>query len=181
MLGVRQLLVDHGPPGRPRAEQPGGDDLDPVGRDSQGAVGAGHGFHGDQLLATVGREHRLVEAGRGHRRDLREPPERGEVGGGEPVAGGDDDHLSGPGPLQQPRIGGVGAAGTGGRGQHHPADQAEQQRQPGHRPPAHPQVGPQGQPRRSHPQFLPTRCARSARAGSGRPSSRVRRRAGRPG
>ena len=181
MLGTGQLLVDHGLPSRPRAVRPAGQDLDPVGRDAQGAVGAGQGVHRDQLLAASGGEHRLVEAGGGDRRDLREPAERGEVGGGEPVGVGHDVDLCGVGPPQQPGVGAVGAAGPGGRGEYHAADQAEQQRQPGHRPPAHPQVGPQGKPRRSHPQIPPTRCARSARAGSGRPSSRGPRPAARPG
>jgi hypothetical protein len=44
-------------------------------------------------------------------------------------------------PLQQARVGRLGAPGSRGSGQHHPADQPEQQREPEHAGQPVPQFG----------------------------------------
>ena len=80
------------------------------------------------------------------------PPGSRRPGPGRPSARGfpGTSQLGGAGPAQQPRIGGAGAPRPRGGHQHHPADQADQQHDAQHGPPASPQVSAQRQPGRSH-------------------------------
>ena len=143
-----QLRVDHRLAGRPRAVHLALHDLDPVSGYTQGAVRAGPGVH-QFRHAVARREPYLVQDRRRDGCHLREPAQRGVIPG-EPGARGDDVDLGDVRPAEQAGVGGVGTAGAGDRGQHHCADDAQEQRQARQRPPPQPEVRAQPQPDRCH-------------------------------
>ena len=146
MRGGGEFLVDHDRPRVGGVERPPGQHPHPVGGRAEGAVRAGDGLELRSGRRRRGQGERIHHAGPDgrHLRQVGEPAVEPAQAG----AVGDDLHAGGVGPAEQPGIGGVGAPGAGRGGQHHTADQPQQQRESQHGPPAQPQIGPQREPHR---------------------------------
>ena len=144
-----QALADHDCVLVSRVGQVPGQHLDPVDGPALAARRAGLGHQaGERRSARAGQRH-LQEGHRIGRCHLRQGGHRPEVAV-KPGLRRAHQQVRRAAAAQETGISGVGAPCAGRRGQHHPADQADEQHQAQHRGPALPQVGAQGEPGRCH-------------------------------
>ena len=144
-----QALADHDCVLVSRVGQVPSQHLDPVDGPALAACRAGLRHQaGERRSARAGQRH-LQEGHRIGRCHLRQGGHRPEVAV-KPGLRRAHQQVRRAAAAQETGISGVGAPCAGRRGQHHPADQADEQHQAQHRAPALPQVGAQGEPGRCH-------------------------------
>ena len=126
---LRPDLVDRDFSRPVRARKPARQQLGDLGQMPEPAIGRGR--HGGRQVSRAARPKRRYHQA-GQRSDhpyLRQPPKRIVVAA-KPRALRRNEHIGCSRRLQEPRVGGVGAARPRRRRQHHPAREPGQQRQP---------------------------------------------------